>query len=265
MMNDANEISHQTKLYGFIGEFAGQSSLSAVLNKKFKALNKDAMIIPMNIREDDFYFTVVNMKKSHVNGAFISSEYSSKVVDILDEASELVLKFGICDVLIRDEQRLIGDFLGINVLIDFLRAKDVRKVALIGISPSAKAFAYLAKEFTIGYYYSDLEMLMDFTSQIQIVDADINRIADSMSVDFSIYDAVIDFSDFESLEMVEKLSAVNIDMKPKKEFSALKMRSKELERSYFGFDELLVEFGDAIFKYLEKNKHLEYDKSDMRF
>lgn len=265
MMNNANEISHQTKLYGFIGEFAGQSSLCAVLNKKFKALNKDAMIIPMNIREDDFYFTVVNMKKSHVNGAFISSEYTAKVVDILDEASEAVLKSGICDVLIRDGQKLIGDVLGIKVLIEFLKARDVKKVALIGVSPNAKAFVYLAKEFTIGYYYSDLEILMDFVSQMQIVDADINRIADSMSIDFSAYDAVIDFSDFESFNMVEKLSAINVDMKPKKELSALKIKSSELGQSYFGFDELLVEFSDAIFKFLEKSNHLEYDKSDMRF
>ena len=64
MMNNGNEISHQTKLYGFIGEEAGQSSLSASVNRVLKANNKDAMMIPMNIRIDDFYFTVSNMKKS---------------------------------------------------------------------------------------------------------------------------------------------------------------------------------------------------------
>ena len=52
-MNSANEISHHTKLYGFIGEYAAQSSISATLNKLFKANNKNAMMIPMNIREDD--------------------------------------------------------------------------------------------------------------------------------------------------------------------------------------------------------------------
>ena len=39
-------------------------------NRLFVLLNKlikpDAMMIPMNIRSDDFYFTVANMKKSHV-------------------------------------------------------------------------------------------------------------------------------------------------------------------------------------------------------
>lgn len=55
MIDSANEISHHTKLYGFIGEYAGQSSISATLNKLFKANNKNAMMIPMNIREDDFF------------------------------------------------------------------------------------------------------------------------------------------------------------------------------------------------------------------
>ena len=92
MMNNGNEISHQTKLYGFIGEEAGQSSISAKLNKNLKINSKDAMMIPMNIREDDFYFTVANMKKSHVNGALISNEYVTEVVEILDDSSVMTVQ-----------------------------------------------------------------------------------------------------------------------------------------------------------------------------
>lgn len=93
MMNNDNQISVQTKLFGYIGEDAGVSRFSALTNKLFKSNGKDAMMIPMNIREDDLYFTVANMKKSHVNGAVISSEFVDKVVELVDEPSGLVKKW----------------------------------------------------------------------------------------------------------------------------------------------------------------------------
>ncbi|MCW8895303.1 hypothetical protein [Sulfurimonas sp.] len=266
MMNNGNEISHQTKLYGFIGEFAGQSSLSATLNKMFKANNKDAMMIPMNIREDDFYFTVANMKKSHVNGAVISSEYVTNVVEILDESTEVVKRSGMCDILLRDGEKLIGDVAFTDMLIDFLKEQGVMKIALIGTNHYAKAFALKCpSSLHVSYFNDDLEALMNFTSEMHIDDADINRIADNMDVDFSSFDAVIDFSELESLSMVNKLSKINLDMKQKKQFSALKARTNELGANYIGFDDMLNELSGGIFEFYKSKNHLDYDKSDMRF
>ncbi|MCK9455110.1 hypothetical protein [Sulfurimonas sp.] len=265
MMNNGNEISHHTKLYGFIGEYAGQSSISATLNKLFKLNNKDAMMIPMNIREDDFFFTVANMKKSHVNGALISGEYIKSVVEILDEASEAVKHSGVCDIVLRDGQTLLGDILGMRVLVKFLKEKNCKRVALLGVGARAKAFCYFAEGFELGYFNDDIEKLMLFTKEIKEVDADINRIAEGMEIDFSSYDAVIDFSDFSALAMVNKLSDINLDMKQKKEFSPLKIRAHELGAPYLGFDDMLHEFSEAVFDFLKERKHLEHDKSDMRF
>ncbi len=265
MMNNGNEISHHTKLYGFIGEHAGQSSISATLNKLFKANNKDAMIIPMNIREDDLYFTVVNMKKSHVNGALISSEYVKNVVEVLDEASEAVKLSGMCDMLLRDEQRLVGDIVGMRALVKLLNDKGAKRVALMGIGSRARAFSFFTNGFDVSYFYDDLEKLMSFTKDIGELDADINRIAEGMEIDLSSYDAVVDFSDFQTLDMVGKLGKINLDMKQKKEFSALKVRANELGAAYIGFDDMLGELSGAVFEFLKEKKHLEYDKSDMRF
>ena len=265
MMNDANEINHQTKLYGFIGEFAGQNSISATLNKQFKTNNKDAMMIPMNIREDDFYFTVANMKKSHVNGALISNEYVTNVVEILDVKSDAVERSGMCDILVRDGEKLIGDILFANVLNKFLEANSVKKIALIGTNHYAKAFVSVANDFDISYYGEYIETLMNFTTEMNIQDADINRIAQGMEVDLSGYDAVIDFSDSDSFDMIRKISDINIDLKQKKEFSALKQRTSELSAKYFGFDELITKISDGVFEFLKNKKHLDYDKSDMRF
>lgn len=264
-MNSANEITHHTKLYGFIGESAGQSSIAATLNRLFKSNNKDAMIIPMNIREDDLYFTVANMKKSHVNGALISREYVESVVEILDDASEVVKTSGMCDIVLRDGQRLIGSVITPLAMINMLKKRGVKKVALIGIDTYAKAFCHQAEGFEISYFYDDVDMLMKFCAEMKIADADINRIAEGMEVDFSLYDAVVDFSGFDNLKTVKKLGALNVDMKSKKEFSPLKARAYELEALYVGFDDMLDELSGEVFTFLKRNKHLEHDKSDMRF
>lgn len=106
---------------------------------------------------------------------------------------------------------------------------------------------------------------MQFCNETAKENADINRLADNMEVDLSLYDAVVDFSDFDSLAMISKLSAVNIDMKQKKEFSALKVRANELGATYSGFEEMLDVISSATFEFLEDKKHLEHDKSDMKF
>lgn len=266
-MNNDNQISHNTKLYGFIGEQAGQSSFSATLNKIFKANNKDAMIIPMNIRADDFFFTASNMKKSHVNGAIISNEFTSSIVEHLNETTKVVLKSGMCDIVVRDGERLIGDIFSINVLIDFLQARGAKKIALIGISPHAKAFSFLSLSsgFHISYFHDDLEDLMNFTLEMKIENADLNRIASDMCVDLSSYEAVLDFSDFTAFEMIDKLANSNIDMKHKTEFSALKNRAKELGSEYIGFDNLLNELSQGAYDFFEKHGHLVHDKLQMKF
>jgi len=54
---------------------------------------------------------------------------------------------------------------------------------------------------------------MQFVLQMQRQNADVNRIAEGMGVEFGGYDAVLDFSDFESLDMVRSLGGLNLDMK----------------------------------------------------
>jgi len=79
------------------------------------------MMIPMNIREDDFYYTLVNMKKSHVNGALLAREYTKSVVEILDDASEIVKSSGVCDMVVRDGQKLFGDLVFPSALVSVLK------------------------------------------------------------------------------------------------------------------------------------------------
>jgi len=251
MMNNENQISHQTKLFGFIGEHAGVSRFSAVINKMFKNNSDDAMMIPMNIREDDFYFTLSNMKQSHVNGAVISNEYVKQTVEILDEASGLVTKSGMCDIVFKEGDKLRGDIFSIRVLLEKLKDLDATKIALIGVEPYAKAFALMACGFKVSYFNDDLEVLMKFCDEMELQDADINRIADGMSVDLSNFDAILDFSDFENLNMVQTLTSYCFDMKNSKEFSSLKLRAADLESQYISYDDMIDELVTQAYRLIK--------------
>ena len=127
-MNAHDEIQKETKLYGLIAEHASPNRLFVMLNKLTKSQNSNAMMIPMNIREDDFYFTLSNMKKSHVNGAYIASEYQESAVELLDESDEFVQVYKKCDFVVRDGERLIGTYLEKNgALVGEALAQEIYK------------------------------------------------------------------------------------------------------------------------------------------
>ncbi len=239
MMNDKDELKNSSKAWGYIGEYAGVSRFSAIINKKFKENSVDAMMIPMNIREDDLFFTVSNMKKSKVDGAVISNEYVTNVVDILDSASSMVKRSGMCDIIFKEGETLRGDIFSTRVLTEHLKDLAVCKVAIIGTSHHAKAFSFLACGFNVSYFDENLEELMAFTQEVELSDADINRIAEGMGLDFSEFDIVLDFSNMNSFSMIEKLPKYSMDMKNNKEFSALKKRALELNAEYISYDDII--------------------------
>lgn len=257
MMNAANEITHQTKLYGFIGVDAGVSLVSSKLNKIFKAEQKDAMMIPLNIREDDYHFTVANMKNSHVNGALISKEFSTSSLEVLDSMSEVVEKSSYYDFVLREDKKLYADVVLVRSLVDYLSSSRLKKVALLGVTKQAKAFGLLARDLLDLSYFSDnLEDLMSFSTSLGCKQADLNRLADGMSVDLSGFDAVVDMSEFSSLDMISSLAKQNFDLLPKKMLSPLKIRSNELGESYFGFEEQLELLSKTIYEYLMSKNEL---------
>lgn len=251
-MNNANEISRQTRLFGYIGENAGVSRFSAVINKMFKANGDDAMMIPMNIREDDLYFTVSNMKKSHVNGAVISNEYVNDIIEILDDASSMVKRTGMCDIVFKEGEKLRGDVFTTRVLTEYLKDMRASKVAVIGVNAHAKAFSFLACGFNVSYYNENLEELMKFTEEVELKDADLNRIASGLTLDLSGFDAVLDFSDLNSLEMIEKLPPLSFDMKNTKQFSALRQRAQELNAKYVSYDDLIDKLTEQAYRLIIK-------------
>ncbi len=252
MMNNANQISKQTKLFGFIGEHAGVSRFSTLTNKLSKENEDDFMMIPMNIREDDLYFTLSNMKQSHVNGAVISNEYVTQAIEVLDSSSGLVKRTGMCDIIFKDGDTLRGDIFSTRVLLEKLKDLGVTKIAMIGINSHAKAFSLMACGFQLSYFYENLEELMNFCNEMELSGADVNRIADGMEIDFSAYDAVLDFSDLKNLDMVKQLAPYNFDMKNSKEYSSLKTRATQLAKNYIGYDDMIEEFTTQAYRIIKK-------------
>ncbi|MEN8147100.1 MAG: hypothetical protein ABFR02_05740 [Campylobacterota bacterium] len=247
-MNESNNIGRQTKLYGYIAEEAQQNRLSVSINRLFKAAGDDAMMIPMNIREDDFYFTLSNMRDAQLNGAFIGPEYQKNASEIVDSQSELSTACGVCDVVTVKEKKLIGDFIAIQSLFELLDEKGAKKIAVIGAGALAKAIAVAKSDCELFFYHEYIESLMKMSETVEI---DINRLASGC--DLSGYDAVIDASTIESLAMVSKLPSLCVDLKSTKHLSALRQRASELGSEYMGYEAQLERLTQNAYNYIKNS------------
>jgi len=246
-MNEANQIGRQTKLFGFIAEEAQQNRFSVTINRLFKAAGDDAMVIPMNIREDDFYFTLSNMRDAQLSGAFIAAEYQKDAAQIVDAQSELSKQCGACDVVVVKEKKLIGDFIAVQSLFDLLDERGAKKIAVIGGGTLAKAIAVANEHYSLAFYHEYIESLMKMGEAVT-KEIDINRLMQDS--DLSVFDAVIDASTAESLAMVRQLPGLCIDLKYDKVYSPLRQRASELGCEYIGYELLLARLTQNAYTYI---------------
>lgn len=252
-MNEANTITNTTKLFGFIAEDAQQNRFSVTLNKRFKSAGDDAMMIPMNIRPDDFYFTLSNMKQSHVRGAVIGFEYQNQALEVVDSASALAETCGICDTVTVEAGRMHGELLLPVALKTMAQKCGASKIAVIGSTPMAGAMALLLKDKEVSLFDPWIEALMALQERMGI-ELDINRLAEGMQIDLSSYDMLIDLSQISDLSMLQGLAPLNVDLKPPRQPSALRQRCIELDSAYSGYDSLLDIMTETVYTYLTKEK-----------
>ncbi len=246
-MNEANQIGRRTKLFGFIAEEAQQNRLSVSVNRLFKAAGSDAMMIPMNIRKDDFFYTLSNMRDAQLSGAFIGAEYQKEAAQIVDSRSALSELCGACDVVLVKDKKLIGDFISAEALFELLGELGVRTIAVIGSGSLAKAIAVRSEAYDISFYHEYIESLMKMSEALSR-EIDINRLI--RGSDLSQYDAVIDASTAESLSMISKLPRLCIDLKDEKEYSPLRQRASELGCEYIGYASILNRFAQTSYNYI---------------
>lgn len=251
-MNEANQITNATRLYGFIAEEAQQNRFAVTLNKRFKAAGDDAMMIPMNIRPDDFYFTLSNMKQSHLNGAVIGKEYRAEAMEVVDSVSELSERCGICDTVSVKDGVMHGELLWAGALKAVADKSGAERIAILGATPLAGGLALLLREKEVAMFDPWIEELMALQSRLGAA-LDINRLAEGMATDLSGYDLLFDLSELPQLGMITALPKLNVDLAPPRSASALRRRCTELDAAYSGYDALLETLTESVYHFVTKD------------
>jgi len=235
-MNADNIISVQTKLFGLIAEHAQTNRLFVLTNRLIKNRQSNAMIIPMNIREDDFYFTLSNMKKSHVNGAYIAAEYQESAVELLEKSDTLVKLAQRCDFVLREGETLEGFYLLPLAIKAYIQTLGASKIAIVGSNGLAKALAYVLDDCELSFYDPQIEAIMQMATDLG-KELDINRIDHDMKNDFSSFDLLIDTDD---LDLYHEATLF-----PK---TALKPFLEHSESGWMGYEALLEPLSTLLFE-----------------
>jgi shikimate 5-dehydrogenase len=243
-MNNDDFIKKETALYGYIAEYAQQSKFSATLNRFFRENSVDGMIVPMNIREDDIYFTISGLRDAQLSGVAISSEYVYDAFNITDSKSDTVELCQFCDTIVVKDKKLHGA-IAISGAIDFIvKEKKVKNIALLGSGKLAKAILFdCSTEVKVTLFADRVESCMEL---INIVSAkksnitfDIERAQSKTDIDFSLFDMAINTTpEHDGFKMI-KPASIMIDITEKNTLFKSFENSDEIE--YFN-EEKLVPF-----------------------
>jgi len=178
--NQEKMIDKQTKLFGFFADSASSSKLPLYFKKLFNENGVNASYIPMNIREDDIYFTVSGMKQSQINGVNITPEYAKIVYDLIDKFDEESKFSGVFTTITRDNDKL---FATNNVSKAVFQKIKAKKIGIIGLGSLAKSLIFQAKNFGIEkivFYHDSVEKIAEFiennSKYLDGIELDIERI-----------------------------------------------------------------------------------------
>lgn len=200
-MNEANQITAATRLYGFIAEKAQSNRFSVTLNRHFKEAGDDAMIVPMNIRPDDLYYTVSGLRQSQLKGAVIAEEYRHDVLELLAGKSEEVLACGFCDILHIRDQKLYGDIMVGRAVAMLLKAEGVKTLHILGSGALAKSVLMHINETDVTkvVLFNDrvescLELMNALENHLEGIEVDIERVIEGKMTDLGPADAAFNAS-----------------------------------------------------------------------
>lgn len=219
-MNDANEINTESKLFGFLAEYAQQNRFSVTINRCFKDNSDNAMCIPMNIRPDDIYFTVAGLKEAKLNGVALGSEYVTGVVEQLDYESDEVKACGFCDTIIVKNGELYGEVATGAAICKVLKEQGVEKLALLGSGKLARSILMHLKDSGVKELVllndrveSCMNLMQEYQSEIEGISVDIDRAVSGAQIDLSGFDGFINAIPIDVKLAKADKDTVLIDMK----------------------------------------------------
>jgi len=142
----AKVIEKDTKLFGLLADSASTLKKAKIVSECFSEQNIDAAYIPMNIREDDIYFTIAGLKNSKINAVNLGSEYVKGAYEQMDYLSDEAKFCGFVDTISIKDEKLRGEITIGTAYANILKEKKSKKIIILGSGSLAKSILMHIKD-----------------------------------------------------------------------------------------------------------------------
>jgi shikimate dehydrogenase len=136
-----------TRIYGIIGDPIFQVKSPAVFNEKFRAMGRNAVMIPLHARPGDFDACIRGLKAlANLDGILVTLPYKNSVIAHLDNVLPAAQRIGAANALRRESDgRWSGDMFDGQGFVSGLNANAFdpkgKSVMLIGAGGAGSAIA----------------------------------------------------------------------------------------------------------------------------
>ena len=240
---------------------AVKSRRSKIFNKIFEEREINASYVPMNVREDDIFFTISNLKDSQLKGVNIGIMYKKEVCNHLKEntsfasiSDEAKIVNFVDSVKIQDS-KLYGFVTVGEALVKTLEQNNFNsesKIAILGSGSLTKSLILNLKKMgiknitlaknSIESIPKMLEEISEFTEDINF---EIERVAEFMPLNGSKYDLIINATPFgqfahDEFTFIKEMNSnlTLLDFKESESGSFFKKLADENQVKYIGRDEI---------------------------
>jgi len=265
----AKVIEKDTKLFGLLADSASTLKKAKIVSEYFAQLEVDAAYIPMNIREDDIYFTISGLKNSKINAVNLGSEYVKGAYEQMDYLSDEAKFCGFVDTISIKDEKLYGDVTIGESFARVLKNKEIKKVIILGSGSLAKSILMHIKSSNVNEVIllhdrieSAMGMLEQMHEYLGDIKIDIDRYEKNISYSADA-DALINATNlgksehdkFITLSKYPKYLMDSVSL-PKKERSFFEVTSENVS-AYIGGDDLAKEMIKIDSKEWFKNNNKE--------
>jgi len=178
----AKVIEKDTKLFGLLADLASTLKKAQIVSDCFLELGVDAAYIPMNIREDDIYFTIAGLKNSKISAINLGSEYVKSAYAQMDTLSDEAKLCGFVDTISIKDEKLHGYVTVGKAYANILKEKDSKKIIILGSGSLAKSILMNIKDTNVKEVIllhdrieSSMQMLEQMHEYIRDIGVDIDR------------------------------------------------------------------------------------------
>jgi len=186
----AKVIEKNTKLFGLLADLASNLKKAQIVSDCFLELGVDAAYIPMNIREDDIYFTIAGLKNSKINAVNLGSEYVKSAYEQMDILSDEAKFCGFIDTISIKDKKLHGYITVGKAYANILRNKNSKKIIILGSGSLAKSILMNLKDTNV----EDIVLLHDrIESAMQMLEQ-MREYLENIKVDIDRYEKNIAYS-----------------------------------------------------------------------